>query len=374
MDDELRSMSEALSRTCILIDGHIDVPYRFANGFQEDISKRTIGGDFDYERARAGGLDAPFMAIYVPPAFQDTGGARAHADALIDMVAGFVESWPDKFAHAVTVQDIRTNHDRGLMSLPMGLENGAALEDNVENVAHFYQRGIRYITLCHGKDNLICDSSYDDACTWSGVSPFGRDVMAEMSRLGIMVDVSHVSDLAFYDVLEATSVPVIASHSSARAFTPGWERNMSDEMIRALAEAGGLIMINFGASFLDGSYRPIETALRERIESEMQAQGLSITSEDGLAYYASRRRANPVGSLEDVVAHIDHVKALVGIDHIGIGSDFDGVFALPKGLQDVAEYPNLVCALLEKGYSRTDIGKLLGENFLRVWQIVAAVG
>lgn len=367
-DEDLRARADSLAHAFIIVDGHIDVPYRL-NDFLEDISGPTVGGDFDYPRAVEGGLDAPFMSIYIPSSYQETGGAKEKADSLIDMVEGFVQQWPDKFAHAYTVDDVRRNHEAGLISLPMGMENGAPLGTDLSLVEYFYNRGIRYITLTHGTPNQISDSSYDSTRVHGGLSPFGEQVVHEMNRLGMIVDVSHISDSAFYDVLRITNVPVMATHSSARHFTPGWERNMNDDMIRALADNGGVIMISFGSSFL-GQYGEESDSARAQVNRAMEEAGYEEGSREAVALFEEQRKAHPVGTIDDVVAHINHVVQLVGIDHVGLGSDFDGVFSLPEGLQDVSMYPNLVFRLLQEGYSDEDIRKILGENALRVWEAV----
>ena len=369
MDVELRERADRLAHEFIIVDGHIDIPYRL-DEFWEDISGETIGGDFDYPRAKAGGIDAPFMSIYIPSSYQETGGARQKADSLIDMVEGFVDRWPDKFAHAYSVADVRQNHERGLISLPMGMENGAPIGNDLSLLKHFHDHGIRYITLTHGRDNQISDSSYDSTHTWNGISSFGEDVVREMQRLGIMVDISHVSDSAFYDVMRVAEAPVIASHSSARAFTPGWERNMNDDMIRLLGEHDGVIMITFGSSFLRGEYSPRGDSVRAEVRERMRERGLEEGTREAVAYFEQQRKAHPIGTIKDVVAHINHAVSLAGVDHVGLGSDFDGVFALPAGLQDVSMYPNLVYELLKEGYSEEDIQKILGENLLRVWSEV----
>ncbi|MCZ6506712.1 MAG: membrane dipeptidase, partial [Acidobacteria bacterium] len=240
--------ARALAQETIIVDTHIDVPYRLGEEM-EDISQRTEKGDFDHPRAVAGGLNAPFMSIYVPSSMEDD-GAYEFAEELIDMVEGFERQWPEKFAVARSVADVREHFERGVISLPMGLENGAPIEGDLENLRHFYDRGIRYITLTHAENNHICDSSYADEKQWGGLSPFGREVVAEMNRLGVMIDVSHVTDDTFEQVLELTRAPVVASHSSCRHFTPGWERNMSDVMIAELGDNGGVLQINFGSAFL----------------------------------------------------------------------------------------------------------------------------
>src|SRR5699024_5231979 len=273
-----------LAHKFIIVDGHIDVPYRLNNHW-EDISKEA-GGDFDYPRAKEGGLDAPFMSIYIPTSYQHTGGAKALADSMIDMVEGIAEEHPDKFAVATSPEEIKQQFEKGLISLPMGMENGAPIGTDLSNVKYFYDRGIRYITLTHGKDNEIGDSSYDTTeDRHNGLSDFGKKVVKEMNRVGIMVDVSHISDKTFYDVMEVSEAPVIASHSSARHFTPGFERNMDDAMIKELANNDGVIMVNFGSNFLDTDSRSSSDGLRDRIAQKIEEEGLDAGSEEARKLY-----------------------------------------------------------------------------------------
>jgi membrane dipeptidase len=370
-EDDLQRKAVRLAREFIIVDGHVDIPYRMKNRY-EDISGRTPGGDFDYVRAREGGLDAPFMSIYVPSE-RENNGAKALADTLINMVYEFQRKWPDKFAVATSVDQIRTNFTKGLISLPMGMENGSPIEGNLENLKYFHDRGIRYITLTHGKDNHICDSSYDTTRTWKGLSPFGKKVVEEMNRLGIMIDVSHISDDAFYQVVRHSKAPVIASHSSCRAFTPGFERNMSDEMIKALAKNGGVIMINYGSSFLSKDFLDKEELVRKDARRYMRDHGLSFGDPALEAYFSKLREKHDLVNVDIslVADHIDHVVKLVGIDHVGLGSDFDGVGpTLPVGLEDASKLPNLLRLLLQRGYSDEEIRKISGENALRVWSKV----
>lgn len=371
-----RSMDRAheLAQQHLIVDGHIDVPHRMLD-FEEDIADSTIGGDFDYPRAQAGGLNAPFMSIYLPVGLQDESGAsKARAEQLIDMVESFVDDAPNTFAIATSPDDIRAQFDDGLISLPMGMENGSGLEGEIDNVEYFFDRGIRYITLTHGRDNRIGDSSYDDSeDRWGGLSPFGEEVVREMNRLGMMVDISHVTDNTAFDALELSEAPVIASHSSCRHFTPGWERNMSDELIEALGENGGVIMITFGSSFLRSEYQDQDDPIRDKVQQHIEEQGWDEDAREAVAYTNRMRHENPIGSVEDVADHIDHAVELAGIDHVGLGSDFDGVFALPEGLTDASGYPNLIAELLNRGYSEDDIEKILGGNALRVWEEVEQV-
>jgi membrane dipeptidase len=374
----LTAKAKELTHKFIVLDGHVDLPWRLdesrdpEGNVSEDVSHRTPKGDFDWERAREGGLSAPFMSIYVPSKYEDK-GAKKIADRLIDMVVGFTQKWPDKFAPARSPSEVRTNFAAGKVSLAMGMENGSPIEHDLANVRHFYERGIRYITLTHSKDNHISDSSYDDKHTNKGLSDFGKQVVAEMNRLGIMVDVAHVSDDTFWQVMELSKVPVIASHSSCRFFTPGFQRNVSDEMIQALAKKKGVIQINFGSGFIDGQAQKQQDQMRKEVETILKSKGLEFGDAKAKPILAEFRASHPrkFATVEQVADHIDHVKSLVGIDHVGLGSDFDGVGdSLPVGLKDVSQYPNLVRVLLERGYSEQDIEKVCSGNVLRVWQAV----
>lgn len=378
-DEQRLEAAREIAQSTIMVDGHVDLPYRMkVGGFTLqreilDVSVRTPDGNFDYPRAKEGGLDAPFMSIYIPAGNQATPGAsKALADSLILMTERLTEAFPDKFAMAYSPADIEANFSKGLISLPMGMENGAGIEDDLGNVAYFHKRGIRYITLTHGKDNLIGDASYDTTGTHGGLSEFGEKVVAEMNRVGIMVDLSHVSDNTFKDALAITKVPVIASHSSVRNFTPGFERNMSDELIQAMAKNGGVMMINFGGSFIDSAYAAGSTKVREHIVNWLAENNLSRTDSIAQIYiqeYSAKN--NPFPTVQRVADHIDHVKNLVGIDYVGLGSDFDGVGdSLPTGLKDVSMFPNLIAELLKRGYSRDDIEKICYKNIFRVWKAV----
>jgi len=370
-DAALKKQAYELAHKFIITDGHIDVPWRLNDGY-EDLSVRTETGDFDYVRAVEGGLDAPFMSIYVPSSYQETGGAKEKADSLIDLVHQIANDHPDKFEVAYSVADVNRIFSNGKIALPMGMENGAPILDDLSNVQYFYDRGIRYITLTHAKDNLICDSSYDTTGTWGGLSPFGRKVVKEMNRVGIMVDISHVTDEVINQVLDMTDVPVIASHSSCRHFTPGWERNMGDEEIKRLKENGGVIQINYGSSFITQASLEKGEENRERIMAYAKENNLKRGDEVLTAFAKKINAKNPVyADISDVVDHFDRVVALAGIDHVGIGSDYDGVGdSLPYGLKDVASYPNLIFHLLKRGYSEEDIEKICYKNIWRVWSAV----
>jgi membrane dipeptidase len=288
------------------------------------------------------------------------------------MISGIIEAHPDKFGYGHSPELIEENYRKGLISLPMGMENGTPIRSE-NDLQHFYQRGIRYITLTHAKDNHICDSSYDTTRTWNGLSPFGKELIAMMNRIGMMVDVSHISDSTFYQVMELSMAPVIASHSSCRIFTPDWERNMSDEMIMALARQGGVIQINFGSAFLDGEITEKREAQRNKLNRLLEAKGLEADDPAAKPVIEDFERKNPslYSDVKRVADHIDHVRNIAGIDFIGIGSDFDGVGdSLPVGLKDVSMYPNLIYELLKRGYSDEDIAKICYQNVWRVWHQV----
>lgn len=362
----------------LIVDTHIDVPYRLGEHY-EDVSKATEKGDFDYPRAVAGGLNVAFMSVYVPAEMQDPGAAKPVAEKLIQLVRGIESSAPEKFSLASSTAQVIDRVARGKIAMVMGMENGAGLEDDLGNVAYFYDQGIRYVTLTHGKANLIADSSYDTERPWGGLSPYGREVVKEMNRVGIMVDVSHVTDETFYQVMDVTAVPVIASHSSARHFTPGFERNMSDDMIRRLARDGGVIQINFGSSFLTGAANQWfvdmvkeRTAWAQARQAEQPESEAEPDERELDAFVKEYRETNPMpyASLDDVLDHIDHAVGVGSVDNVGIGSDFDGVGdSLPVGLKDVSDYPKLIAGLRTRGYSEEDIRKIMGGNLMRVWRM-----
>lgn len=378
-DAQLRKVADSLAQAYILADGHVDLPYRLkVKKFRLEreymgIPVSTTEGDFDFERAKKGGLDAPFMSIYIPSSYQkqeDSG--KLLADSLITMIEAIIEAHPDKFGKGRTPQEIEENTKAGKVSLPMGMENATPVGKDLANVKYFFDRGIRYMTLTHGKDNQISDSSYDTLKTWGGLSEFGEKVVKEMNRVGIMVDISHVSDDAFFDVMKLTDVPVIASHSSCRHFTPGFQRNMADSMLLELKKNNGVIMINFGASFIDSVTR-VNSKLLDSLEKVLTEK--KLTSRDEAAQpiidQFVKNHKELYSDVERVADHIDHVKNLIGIDHVGLGSDYDGVGdSLPIGLKDVSQYPNLIYVLLKRGYTPQDIEKVCSGNVFRVWNEV----
>ncbi|MBN7795670.1 dipeptidase [Parahaliea mediterranea] len=372
--DRVQERAGELARKYLLVDTHIDVPYRIHKHW-EDVTRATEKGEFDYPRAVAGGLNVPFMSIYTPASSESDGSAYALANTLIDHVEAMVARAPDKFAIATSPVEVEKQFKAGKISLALGMENGAPIAGDLDKLRHFHRRGVRYVTLAHGESNHISDSSYDDVRLWRGLSPFGAEVVSEMNELGIMVDISHLSDAAAFEVLERSSAPVIASHSSMRKFTPGFERNMDDKLLRALANKGGVVMINFGSSFVTAKANQYFENYSTARETYAKRHALAWGSEEMQAFEQRYRDKQPLpfATVSEVADHIDHVVNTAGIDHVGIGSDYDGVGdSLPIGLKDVSTYPNLVAELLRRDYSEGDIEKLLGANLMRVWRAVAA--
>lgn len=364
--------AQALADNTLIIDTHIDVPYRIYRN-PVNVSEATDSGDFDYPRAVSGGLNAPFMSIYIPATVDEAGTAFQFAEQAIASVEQLAAQNPDKFAVATCSADLAAHFASGVISLPMGMENGGPVAGSNDNLSHFFERGIRYITLTHSKSNHISDSSYDPNEHWQGLSPFGQDLIGEMNRLGVMIDVSHISDLAFWQVLERSATPVLATHSSMRHFTPGFQRNMSDDMVKAMAAAGGVIQVNYGSNFLHEASQAYSQARRAALNAYKAANHLA-DDDPLLLKFAERYRAEnayPFATLDTVLDHIDRVVELAGIHAVGLGSDYDGVGdSLPVGLKDVASYPNLIQGLLDRGYSSDDIEKILSGNTLRVWRAV----
>jgi membrane dipeptidase len=378
-DEKLFKKANKLAQKFVIVDGHVDLPYRLkVKNFRLEkeylgIPYQTTDGDFDFIRARKGGLDAPFMSIFIPSRLQVDGGAKELADSLINMIEYIATAQSKYFAITKSPKEIIKAKKKGKIALPMGMENGAPIESDLSRIAYFKNRGISYITLTHGKDNLICDSSYDTTRTWNGLSPFGFQVLDEMQRTGIMVDISHVSDSTYYQTIRHVKVPVIASHSSCRKFTPGFERNMSDDMISKIKRNGGVIMVNFGSTFLDSNIDRYNDSMRTELRNLLVEKGIDEKSEDGKNFSKDFQLKHPklYSDVQKVVDHIDHIVALAGVDHVGFGSDYDGVGdSLPTGLKDVSDFPNLIYELLKRGYSDKDIEKMCSGNVFRVWNKV----
>lgn len=341
----LRDRAMKLHRDAIVIDTHNDITSPIADeGF--DLGARDTSGRIqtDIPRMKEGGLDAEFFSIYVASSYAKDGGAARRALQMMDGVYEQIRRHPGSLELAGTVADIRRLHRTGKIAALMGIEGGHAIEDSLPALRMFYRMGIRYMTLTHTNTNNWADSaggiSVKGERRHNGLSDFGKEVVREMNRLGMMVDISHVSDETFNDCVEVSRAPLIASHSSCRALT-NVPRNMSDEMLRALARNGGVVMINFYNGFINTEYaRPGMPAPTKPAEK---------------------------ATLEMLMQHFEHAIKVAGIDHVGIGSDFDGVDGmLPPGMEDVTKLPTITYELLRRGYSEKDVRKVLGENLLRV--------
>jgi len=342
---------EKIHRSLLLIDTHNDITSKTVQGF--DIASHGATTHTDLARLREGNVGAVFFAVYVAASYVN-GNRSAHRTLeMIDTVKhDIVARHPDSFELVTTAAGIEAAHRRGKIAALMGLEGGHGIEDSLRLLRDYYGLGVRYMTLTHANTNNWADSSGDKP-KHDGLTDFGKQVVREMNRIGMMVDISHVSDKTFWDALAASKAPVFASHSSCRALSP-LPRNMTDEMIRALAKKRGVIQINFGCDFLS----------RKAADESPLLHPLAT---------AATKKSQVRASLSDVVAHIDHVVKIAGIDSVGIGSDFDGVGCTPAGLDDVSKFPNLTRALLEKGYTPQDIGKIYGGNLLRVMREVERI-
>ena len=367
-----------LARDAVIVDTHIDAPGILMDTWA-DLGVEAKDREFDYPKARAGGLDIAFMSIYTSPKQDADGSAWQVANAMIDGVEALAQRHPGKFEVLTSPRDVERLRAGGRVLLPLGMENGAPLGDKLDNVRFFFERGVRYITLAHSANNRIADSSYALEKTWNGLSPFGREVVREMNRLGIMVDVSHLGDASAKEAIALSTVPVIASHSAFRHFTPGFERNISDEIARLVAAKGGVIQVPFGTAFIDPAsaadtqahFRAINDFNRRNAERKAAGE----PELDRKAFDREWDAAHPprASTLAQVLDQLDYGVKLVGIDHVGIGSDFDGVDGeLPPELKTVADFPHLVAGLQARGYREADIRKLLGGNLLRAWTAIEA--
>ena len=367
-----------LAQDAIIVDTHIDAPGILMDKWA-DLGVEAKDREFDYPKSRTGGLDVAFMSIYTSPKQDADGSAWQVANQMIDGVEAAVQRNHGKFAILTSPRDVARLLKGGRVLLPLGMENGAPLGDQLANVQFFFDRGVRYITLAHSANNRLADSSYALEKKWNGLSPFGRDVVREMNRVGIMVDVSHLGDASAKEAIALSRVPVIASHSAFRHFTPNFERNISDEVAKAVAAKGGVVQVPFGTAFIDpASAADTQAHFRaindfDRNNAVLKSQGQP--QKDRAAFDKLWAEAHPPRSstLVQVLDQIDYGVKLLGIDHVGIGSDFDGVDGeLPPELKTVADFPHLVAGLQARGYKDADIRKILGGNLLRAWTAIEA--
>ena len=349
-----------------ILDSHCDTPSQILR--LRDLRMDNDHAHVDFPKLKCGQVDGAFFALYVP-ASKVGEEAYEYAWKLMDGVRESLAVNSDLARLAVSPEDGYANKSNGLFSVYVGLENGSPIR-TVDDLQDFYDAGVRYVTLCHSADNQICDSCASKEKTWNGLSPFGREVVAEMNRLGMLADVSHISDEAFYDVLNCSSKPVVATHSCCRALADH-PRNMTDDMIRALAAAGGVMQINFYPLFIDGGFSDVLAASGiidrgEVVENEFIADPSDPEKRRAWNMIQDELAALPRPSYKLIVDHIDHAVNLAGIDHVGIGSDFDGIEVTPEGLEDISMMPKIFDEMRARGYCESDIEKIAGQNFFRV--------
>jgi len=370
--DQVSEHARQLHMRSIVVDTHDDTTQRLVGDKGFDIARRNTTGNIDIPRMREGGLDAIFFSIWMNG---DVTGPIAVKRALdqIDAVREAVRTHPGDLVLATTAAEIRQAHAAKKIAALMGVEGGHMIDNDLGILRTFAALGVRYMTLTHSLNTPWADSSGDKPAH-DGLAPFGREVVRELNRLGMMVDISHVADKTFFDALETTKVPVIASHSSARAITNA-PRNMTDDMLRAMTKNGGVVMINYHAGFLSEEFRTAKPgpALQARLDAVAKRcgdnEGCSIPANDRLYHDAMLSGEMPRVSWEKIVEHIDHVAKIAGVDHVGLGSDFDGS-TMPIGMESAANLPKITDALLKKGYSDADVEKILGGNILRVMEAV----
>ena len=368
-DEQLWNRALKIHRSAIVVDTHNDITTMMMDdGY--DIGTSSVGKyHTDLARMKEGGLTAEFFSVYVDKKFAKEGGSARRALDQIDLVYRAAERYPDRIMMATSAADIRRAKKEGKIATLMGIEGGHAIENSLMALRDFYRLGVRYMTLTHNNTNDWADSSRDEP-KHNGLTDFGKTVVREMNRLGMLVDVSHVSDKTMSDALDVSTAPIIASHSSARALS-NHPRNIPDDLLRRIAKNGGVVMVNFYPVFIDQKAYDADRARDERLKPQFDA--LATQFKDDPKRLADERKklydANPLPPtpLSILIDHIDHIAKVAGIDHVGIGSDFDGVSSLPVGMEDISKLPNITYELLRRGYSEKDIRKVLGENFLRVF-------
>lgn len=365
----------SIHRRAIIVDMHADTTQRLVDE-NVDLETRLKDGHLDAVRAKEGGLDAQFFSIWVEPDLFGGGGPNAvkRADVQIQAVRNLTTKHPETWALATTAADVRRAAGDGKIAALLGLEGGYAIDEKLENVERYYQMGVRYMSPAWSVSTSWAGSSGDEAGKTRGLNDFGKQVIREMNRLGMMVDVSHLSDKAFWDIVNTSTKPVIATHSGCRAIT-NVPRNLTDEMIVALAKTGGVVNVIFYPEHVEPGYsekkKKVDAEIASLVQRASEAETGGVAQKklarDRVRSAEYLKRLPPV-SISRVVDHIDHIVKLVGVDHVGIGSDFDGVQVVPADLKSVADLPNLTKELLKRGYSEADIDKILGGNMLRVME------
>jgi membrane dipeptidase len=380
----ISAKARAIHDSALIIDTHADTPQRFLDeNFDLGSTDPNDVGHISLDKAKRGNLGAEFFSIWVDPE-TNKGHFAQHTFDLIDSVYEQAAHHPDRMMMAFSTADIERAHKEHKLAALMGIEGGHSIENDMHLLRDYYRLGVRYMTLSWSNTNEWADSSGDINDTkiqhHNGLTDFGKQVVLEMNRLGMMVDISHVADKTFWDAIETTKAPVIASHSSARALTNA-PRNMTDDMLRAVAKNGGVVQVNFFSGFLDEDYRKASAAQSKDQAAAIQKYIDSLRAEGKPVNYIEVNRLDrewmakiPRPPFKDLIDHIDHIAKVAGIDHVGLGSDFDGVSgATPQGMDSAADLPKITQALLDRGYSAEDIKKILGGNILRVFRQVETV-
>lgn len=380
---EVSARARQIHDSAIVVDTHADTPQRFLDeGFDIGSTDPKDIGHISLDKVRDGNLNAEFFSIWVEPSFKGQYAKRAFD--LIDSVYEQQSRHSDRMMMAFSVEDIERARQQHRLAALMGIEGGHAIENDLRLLRDFYRLGVRYMTLTWSNTNEWGDSSGDiddpKVDHHNGLTDFGKQVVVEMNRLGMMVDISHVADKTFYDAIAVTQAPVIASHSSARALTNA-PRNMTDDMLRAVTKNGGVVQVNFYNGFIDEDYRKASTAMRkdadaavEKFVEERKAQGKPVSYADYDKIQREWAAKVPRPPFKSLIDHIDHIAKVAGVDHVGLGSDFDGISgASPLGMDSAADLPRITQALLDRGYSAADIHKILGGNVLRVFAEVERV-
>ncbi len=364
-EDSLWAEALRLHYDALVMDGHIDTPSLLLDegySFSERHAPRPGRAHVDLPRMVEGGLDAPFFSIFVSRSYGEGPEATARAEAMIEAVEAALARTDGRAAPAASADDVLRLTREGKKAVLLGLEGGHALQGSEAVLERLYERGIRYVTLTHTNANGWADSS-QDAPRWGGLNDRGRALVRAMNRLGVLVDLAHVSDSTFYDALAVTRAPVVVSHSSARALVDN-PRNVDDAMLHAVADNDGVVLVNFFADVVNGALdADVMAAVRERIEREHGGDYARLW--DALRAETEARGLRRA-TLDDLLDHIEHVARVAGVDHVGLGSDFDGVTALPEGMEDVTRLPWITYGLLKRGFSEADVRKILGGNLLRV--------
>ena len=365
--DSLWAEALRIHFNALVTDGHVDTPSLMRRGYDFGKRHRSFEGHVDLPRMFEGGLDAPFFSIYVPAALGEGKRATDRARALIAEVKRQAAAHADSVAMAYSAADVRRITRGGRKAILLGLEGGHALAGSTDVLRELYDAGIRYVTLTHVNTNGWADASQTPP-RWDGLNDLGRRMVRAMNRLGILVDLSHASDATFYDALAVSEAPVILSHSSARALTDV-VRNVDDDMLRALAAHGGVVMINFYEPMVN---RRLTPEVMDEVYRRLGGRTGDLRRLWATVFAVRRERGLPPAGLDDVLAHIDHAVRVAGIDHVALGSDFDGA-RMPHGLDDVTRLPWITYGLLRRGYSEEDVYKLLGGNTLRVLEAAERV-